>query len=76
MKKKIFEITGFFGWWGRLSTVNIKADTYREAVNGLKKKVMKIYKDRGKGHWQKKFYCKPIGYRVIQELKPYIEFKK
>lgn len=71
-----YEITGYFGYWGALSTVHIQANTYKEATKDLKAKVMEMYKPYGKGRNQTKFYCKVTGYRVIKEVKPFIEFKE
>lgn len=72
---KTYEIEGYFGYWGMHSTVYIEANSYAEATDGLKAKVMKAYEARGKGANQNNFRCKVTGYRVIQELKPFKKFK-
>ena len=70
-----YEIEGYFGYWGILSVVYINADSYKEASNNLKNKVMKMFELRGGGGNWRKFHCKVIGYRVTREIKPYIKFK-
>jgi len=70
-----YEITGYFGYWGMQQTIHLKGNSYAEATTDLKSKVQELFKGRGKGRNQKKFYCKVIGYRVVKEVKPFIEFK-
>lgn len=72
---KRFELSGFFGYWGIHQTVEVRANTFKEATKGLKKKLMKSFKPQGKGANQKTFHCTVTGYRVIEEIKPYIRFK-
>jgi len=57
-------------------TVIIEASSYKEATTNLKDKVKEIYEGLGRGRNQQEFYCKVVGYRVIKEVKPFIEFKK
>jgi hypothetical protein len=75
-KKKIFEIDGYFGWWGMHQTIWLEGTSYKEVTTNLKQKVMELLSKRGKGHNQKNFSCKVTGYRIIEEIKPHIEFKK
>lgn len=57
-------------------TIQIKANSYKEATKDLKKKVMKMFEGRGKGRQQNKFYCRVIGYSVIREVKPFKKFSQ
>ena len=74
-KNKIYILHGYFGYWGIKQHVSIPANSYKEATKNLKKKVMKLFKGKGKGRHQEKFYCKVVGYQVIEEVKDYFEFK-
>lgn len=73
--KKIFKITGYFGYWGAMGTIQIEARTYKEATTNLKEKVMKVVESHGKGANQRTFYCTVLGYEVITLIKSYKEFK-
>ena len=63
-----YEFTGHFGRFGALSTIDIAADGYTEALTKLQNKVKYGFKGRDP---EGCFQCEVIGYRIVKEIQPH-----